>query len=54
MPAGLLESQFAILEEPAPDEQPIVADVGGRPTEIVAWIVNQLKARQGNFIPHQG
>jgi len=29
MPAGLLESQFAILEEPAPDEQPIVADVGG-------------------------
>jgi len=27
MPAGLLDSQFAALEEPGPDEAPIVIDV---------------------------
>jgi carbohydrate kinase (thermoresistant glucokinase family) len=42
MPVGLLDSQFATLEEPGPDERPIVADVGGTPEEIVAEIIRQL------------
>jgi carbohydrate kinase (thermoresistant glucokinase family) len=46
MPVALLDSQFAALQEPAPDEHPIVADVTGRPAEIVADIVRQLKERQ--------
>jgi gluconokinase len=46
MPIALLESQFAILEEPTPDENPIIADVGGKPDEIAHEIVRQLDARQ--------
>jgi carbohydrate kinase (thermoresistant glucokinase family) len=42
MPLGLLDSQFATLEEPGPDERPIVVDVGGTPERIVAEIVRQL------------
>jgi carbohydrate kinase (thermoresistant glucokinase family) len=45
MPVALLDSQFATLEEPTPDEHPIVADVGGAPLEIVAEIVRQLRER---------
>jgi gluconokinase len=45
MPVALLDSQFATLEEPGPDEHPIVVDVGGRPAEIVAEIVRQLRKR---------
>jgi gluconokinase len=47
MPVALLDSQFATLQEPTPDEHPITVDVGGRPTEIVAEIVHQLEDRQG-------
>jgi carbohydrate kinase (thermoresistant glucokinase family) len=32
MPVALLDSQFATLEEPGPDEHPIVVDIGGRKT----------------------
>ena len=42
MPVGLLDSQFATLEEPDPDERPIVVDVGGTPEQIVAEILRQL------------
>jgi gluconokinase len=42
MPVGLLDSQFATLEEPGPDERPIVVDVGGKPDRIVAEILRQL------------
>jgi carbohydrate kinase (thermoresistant glucokinase family) len=45
MPAALLDSQFATLEEPGIDENPIVVDVSARPAEIVAEIVRQLEAR---------
>ena len=45
MPVALLDSQFATLEEPGPDERPVVVDIGGRPAEIVAAIVRQLEAR---------
>jgi len=45
MPVALLDSQFATLEEPGPDERPVVVDIGGRPAEIVAEIVRQLETR---------
>ena len=52
MPVALLDSQFATLQEPTPDEHPITIDVGGRPTEIVAKIVRQLEERQGGAHRH--
>src|SRR5258708_2250003 len=45
MPVGLLDSQFATLQEPTPDEHAITVDVGGRPTEIAGEIVHQLEQR---------
>jgi carbohydrate kinase (thermoresistant glucokinase family) len=42
MPVGLLDSQFATLEEPGPDERPIVVDVGGTPDQIVAEVLRKL------------
>ena len=53
MPVGLLDSQFATLQEPTADEHPITVDVGGRPTEIVGEIVRQLEARQGSARGHE-
>lgn len=35
MPVGLLDSQFAVLEEPGEDEGPIVVDIGLAPPRIV-------------------
>ena len=46
MPIALLDSQFATLEEPMPDEHPIIVDVGGKPPEIAHKIVCQLEDRQ--------
>ena len=48
MPVALLDSQFATLQEPTPDEHPIIVDVGGRPAEIAAEIVHQLEERHGS------
>ncbi len=45
MPAALLESQLAALEEPTPDERPITVDVRGRPAEIAREIVRRLEER---------
>jgi gluconokinase len=45
MPVALLDSQFATLEEPTPDEHPIIADVSGRPADIAREIVRQLEDR---------
>ena len=42
MPASLLESQFAALEEPTPDEPEITIDVGPAPGVIAQHIVEQL------------
>lgn len=42
MPVGLLDSQFATLQEPTPDERPIVADIAGTPAQIVAGIIRQI------------
>ena len=46
MPVALLDSQFATLQEPTPDEHPVTVDVGGRPAEIAAKIVHQLEQQQ--------
>lgn len=48
MPVALLDSQFAILQEPTPDEHPIIVDVGHRPAEVAAEIIHQLEERRGN------
>jgi carbohydrate kinase (thermoresistant glucokinase family) len=45
MPVKLLDSQFATLEEPGPDEHAVVVDIGGRPAEIVSEIVRQIETR---------
>jgi carbohydrate kinase (thermoresistant glucokinase family) len=45
MPPSLLESQFDALEEPGPNEHPIVVSIEPRPREIVAKIVDALKAQ---------
>ncbi len=42
MPVGLLDSQFATLQEPGAEERPIVVDVEGEPSEIVARILERL------------
>jgi gluconokinase len=45
MPVALLDSQFKTLEEPGPDERPIVVDVAANPTGLVATIVGELERR---------
>ena len=42
MPAKLLDSQFADLEEPGPDEQPIIALIGDPPAVLVEQIIAAL------------
>ena len=46
MPAALLDSQFAALQEPTPDERPIEVDVDREPAAIVAEIVDRLEQRR--------
>ncbi|MDB5489556.1 MAG: gluconokinase [Reyranella sp.] len=45
MPVGLLDSQFATLQEPATEERPIVVDIGPEPRDIVDEIVRRLAER---------
>jgi carbohydrate kinase (thermoresistant glucokinase family) len=44
MPATLLQSQFAALEEPGPEERPITVSVDGAPDEIVEDVMRKLAA----------
>ncbi len=46
MPPALLDSQFATLEEPGPDENPIIVDIGGTPEAEIADAIRQLHARE--------
>lgn len=48
MPVALLDSQFATLQEPTPDEHPIIVDVGSEPAEVATEIVRQLEERHGS------
>lgn len=45
MPTALLDSQFATLQEPSPDENPLVVDIGGPAAEIAEEIVRRLRLR---------
>jgi gluconokinase len=45
MPAALLRSQFEALEEPEPDENPIVVSVDASPESVVAQILESLSMR---------
>jgi gluconokinase len=45
MPPALLDSQFATLEEPGPDEHPITVSVAPPPQAIVDEVVRQLQER---------
>jgi gluconokinase len=42
MPRSLLHSQFEALEEPGPDENPIVVSIEATPREIVAQVLSAL------------
>jgi carbohydrate kinase (thermoresistant glucokinase family) len=42
MPPGLLHSQFEALEEPGPDENPIIVSIEPKPREIAAQILSAL------------
>jgi gluconokinase len=44
MPPSLLDSQFATLEEPSPDEEAWVCDVRESPQDLVAAIVARASA----------
>lgn len=46
MPASLLDSQFADLEEPGPEERPIIVAIGDPPPVLVEEIVAALDLRQ--------
>jgi carbohydrate kinase (thermoresistant glucokinase family) len=42
MPPGLLHSQFEALEEPTPDENPVIVSIEPSPREMVAQILASL------------
>ncbi|MEM9222514.1 MAG: gluconokinase, GntK/IdnK-type [Pseudomonadota bacterium] len=51
MPSTLLDSQFATLEPPTADEDPITVGIDQHPREIVSAIVSRLQADIGDTLP---
>jgi gluconokinase len=49
MPSSLLHSQFEALEEPGPDESPVVVSIEPTPREIVSRVVSALTS--GKAVP---
>jgi gluconokinase len=49
MPPTLLDSQIATLEPPGPDENVLVVDVGRRPAEEAAEVIERLHLRPEPF-----
>ncbi|KQP41371.1 carbohydrate kinase [Methylobacterium sp. Leaf104] len=47
MPAGLLDTQFAILEPPGPEENAVAVGIDGAPEAIVATILARLGLGEG-------
>lgn len=43
MPPALLDSQFATLEEPGPDERPLVVSVEASKEALVEQVLEQLR-----------
>jgi gluconokinase len=48
MPAALLKSQFDALEEPGPDEDPIIVSIESTPQAIVDKIIGALSTRENS------
>jgi carbohydrate kinase (thermoresistant glucokinase family) len=42
MPASLLESQFAVLEEPGADESAVIVSIAMSPRRVVGMIIQRL------------
>jgi carbohydrate kinase (thermoresistant glucokinase family) len=53
IPPTLLHSQFEALEEPGPEENPIVVSIEPRPREIVAQIISALNMVEGAEPPER-
>ncbi len=49
MPASLLDTQITTLEPPGPDENSLVVDVGRRPAQEAAEIINRLGLKPESF-----
>lgn len=47
MPVSLLDSQLATLEPPGSGEVAVVADIASAPTDIIACILERLRAMTG-------
>jgi gluconokinase len=45
MPPALLDSQFATLEEPGPDEHPLIVDISGSAEAVTETAWHQLRTR---------
>ena len=45
MPPGLLDSQFATLEAPGPDENPVIVDIDPPPDAVIETTLSRLKER---------
>jgi gluconokinase len=52
MPRSLLHSQFEALEEPGPDEDPIIVSIEPQPREIVTRILSALSTAK-DALPEQ-
>ena len=46
MPASLLASQFATLEEPRADERPVIVPIAMAPKRVLAAIIDELALRR--------
>jgi gluconokinase len=53
MPRSLLHSQFDALEEPGPDENPIIVSIESKPDAIVARIIAALNMHEDASPPEQ-
>jgi gluconokinase len=53
MPPGLLHSQFGALEEPGPDENPVIVSIEPQPREIVVQILSALNMVERAQSPKQ-
>jgi carbohydrate kinase (thermoresistant glucokinase family) len=53
MPRSLLHSQFEALEEPGPDENPVIVSIAPQPREIVAEILPALNMIEDAQTPKQ-
>jgi gluconokinase len=53
MPRSLLHSQFEALEEPGPDENPIIVSIESKPDAIVARIIAALNMHENASPPEQ-